>query len=176
MRARRMSMQAATLLLALGGVSATLAQVQLQGGVVAGGGGYTSGATYSGSATVGQSAVGRVVGGAYWVASGFWGDGGTITAVDNPTPEMPTEYALLQNYPNPFNPATTIGFDLPNRSHVLLVVFNTLGQEVATLVDGEVDAGRHEVTFEAKTLASGIYFYRITAGSFVATRRLVVLR
>jgi hypothetical protein len=90
--------------------------------------------------------------------------------------EIPTSFALEQNYPNPFNPATTIKYALPARSRVTLAVFNTLGQQVATLVEGEMEGGHHEVTFDASSLASGVYLYRLTAGDYVQARRLVLLR
>ena len=86
------------------------------------------------------------------------------------------EFALLQNYPNPFNPSTMIRYGLPNRSHVSLTVYNTLGQRVTQLVNGEVDAGYHEVKFDGKDLSSGVYFYRMTAGIYTSTRKLVVVK
>ncbi|MGA9120399.1 MAG: T9SS type A sorting domain-containing protein, partial [Bacteroidota bacterium] len=79
---------------------------------------------------------------------------------------QPERYVVEQNYPNPFNPTTTIGYDLPKTSHVLLVVFNTLGQRVATLVDTEQPAGRYQTVFDGKSLASGVYFCRMQAGNF----------
>jgi len=84
--------------------------------------------------------------------------------------------ALSQNHPNPFNPSTTIRYAQTHRSHVTLTVFNTLGQKVAELVNGEVEAGQHEVKFNGRALASGVYFYRLQAGAFVETRSLVVLQ
>jgi hypothetical protein len=90
--------------------------------------------------------------------------------------ELPQEYRLEQNYPNPFNPSTTIRYGLPARSHVSLTVFNALGQQVAQLVNGEIEAGYHEVQFNASELSSGVYFYRIQAGTFVETKRLLLLR
>jgi photosystem II stability/assembly factor-like uncharacterized protein len=88
----------------------------------------------------------------------------------------PGEFRLLQNYPNPFNPTTTIRYALPNRSRVTLSVFNTLGQQVATLVNDTHDAGYHEVRFDGTGLASGVYFYRFRAGEYVATKRLLLIR
>jgi hypothetical protein len=87
-----------------------------------------------------------------------------------------TGFSLSQNYPNPFNPSTTISYGLPTRSHVTLRIFNVLGQEVATLVDSEVQAGRHQVRWDAGRLASGVYLYRIQSGTFVETKKTVLVR
>jgi hypothetical protein len=87
----------------------------------------------------------------------------------------PREYELSQNYPNPFNPTTTIRYALPHRSQVVLGVYNTLGQHVATLVDGSQEPGYHDVRFDGNGLSSGMYFYRLQAGSFVQTRKLLLL-
>jgi hypothetical protein len=89
---------------------------------------------------------------------------------------IPERFALLQNYPNPFNPTTTIQYALPHRSHLTLAVFNSLGQQVATLVSGEIGAGHHSVQFDGSNLASGVYFYRLQAGSFVVTKKLVLVQ
>ncbi len=88
----------------------------------------------------------------------------------------PEAYMLGQNYPNPFNPSTTIRFRLPRKSSVHLAVFNALGQRVATLVQGEQEAGYHEVRFDGSNLASGVYLYRLTAGGFAQTRKSVLTR
>ena len=100
----------------------------------------------------------------------------TIGAVDAGRGNIPGAFLLAQNYPNPFNPSTTIKYELPQRAHVTLTVFNTLGQQVATLVQGEQVAGYHEAVFDALGLASGVYLYRLQAGDFVQTRRLVLVR
>jgi hypothetical protein len=101
---------------------------------------------------------------------------GTLVSVNSPTQTIPREFELLQNYPNPFNPSTTIRYSLPQRSHVMLTVFNTLGQQVATLVNGSQDVGYHDVRFDASGLASGVYFYRLHAGGFVQSKRLLLLK
>lgn len=89
---------------------------------------------------------------------------------------IPTEFALSQNYPNPFNPVTSIKFALPQASQVSLVVYNLLGQQVALLVNEAREAGYHQVSLDGHTLSSGVYFYRLEAGSFVATRKLMLLK
>jgi hypothetical protein len=93
-----------------------------------------------------------------------------------PDERAPNRFVLFQNYPNPFNPSTTIRYVLPDRSRVTLTVFNTLGLKVATLVEGEQEAGYHDVQFDASGLASGVYFYRLTAGNVVEAKSLVVVR
>ena len=97
------------------------------------------------------------------------------TAGSAGTNEFPTSIQL-GNYPNPFNPTTTISYALPERTYVQITVFNTLGQQVAVLVDGSQEAGERSVSFDATGLPSGLYLYRLTAGKYVETRKLVVLR
>ena len=100
-----------------------------------------------------------------------------IVSVENqPGVGVPRVYVLEQNYPNPFNPSTTIRYGLPSRSHVTLSVFNTLGQLVAVIQEGEQEAGFHEAVFDASGLASGVYLYRLRAGDFVQSRKLLLLR
>lgn len=105
---------------------------------------------------------------------------GSATGVYEPLAK-PAAFALEQNYPNPFNPETAIRYDLPEASHVRLSVYNPLGQEVAMLVNEQEPAGSYQVKFNAGTVPSGVYFYRLeastsSAGSFVQTRKLVVLK
>ncbi len=85
-------------------------------------------------------------------------------------------FALLQNYPNPFNPTTAISYELSANSHVTLKVYDILGRDVATLVNGQRTAGEHSVTFDASRLPSGVYFYRLQAGSYTATKKLMLLK
>lgn len=94
---------------------------------------------------------------------------------------LPTEFALDQNYPNPFNPSTEINFALPVPSQVRVDVFNVLGQRVTTLVDGQMPAGNHSVTWygndnDGSQVSSGVYFYRITAENFASTKKMMLLK
>jgi photosystem II stability/assembly factor-like uncharacterized protein len=93
-----------------------------------------------------------------------------------PPKGIPTDFVLQQNYPNPFNPGTKIEYGLPERAYVTLKVYDVLGREVATLVDKEVNAGYHQVTFDGSKLSSGLYFYRLSAGKYTATKRLMLLK
>jgi hypothetical protein len=99
-----------------------------------------------------------------------------VTFVAPSISDLPHTFLLNQNYPNPFNPSTNIRYGLPHKSGVQLTVFNTLGQRVTQLVSGEQEAGYHEVHFDASGLSSGVYFYRLQAGTFVETRKLILLR
>lgn len=89
---------------------------------------------------------------------------------------LPDRIYLHQNYPNPFNPSTIIRFSLPQRSHVTLKVFDVLGTEVATLVDGRLDAGEHAVSFDGHDFAGGLYFYSMTVGRFTQIRKAILLK
>jgi M6 family metalloprotease-like protein len=88
----------------------------------------------------------------------------------------PVEYSLMQNYPNPFNPTTTISYSVPKNGLVTLKVFDILGREVTSLVNEAKEAGIYSVTFNASNLPSGIYFYNITSGNFIATKKLILLK
>ena len=85
-------------------------------------------------------------------------------------------YSLSQNYPNPFNPSTTIIYQLPAQIHVTLKVFDVLGREIATLVNSVEQPGYKSVNFNANNFASGVYYYRLQAGNFIETKKLVLLR
>jgi len=89
---------------------------------------------------------------------------------------LPSSYMLHQNYPNPFNPSTRIAFDLPDNSRVSLKIFDVLGREVATLLDEQMEAGRHLVSWNADGMPSGVYFVRLDAGPFSGTRKLLLMK
>ncbi|NWF89587.1 MAG: T9SS type A sorting domain-containing protein [Ignavibacteriaceae bacterium] len=98
-----------------------------------------------------------------------------LTAVETES-NIPSEYALEQNFPNPFNPETSIKFSIPQREYVSVVVYNNLGQEVATAVSQEFEAGSYRLKFEGTELSSGVYFYTIKAGNFVQTKKMVLMK
>ena len=101
---------------------------------------------------------------------------GGITAVKAAKTGVATTFELSQNYPNPFNPSTQIDFSIPQQSNVQLKVYNTLGQVVATLVNGNLSAGSHSVNFDARNLASGMYIYRLSAGNFTSVKKMLLLK
>lgn len=105
----------------------------------------------------------------------FEGEGWFKEASQEPS-NLPAGFALCQNYPNPFNPTTTFEYALPKRSHVKLEVFNLLGQKAVTLVDEAQDPGYRTFNWKTSNLASGIYFYRLTAGDFSETRRMMLVK
>ncbi len=101
---------------------------------------------------------------------------GTILDVKKGVVSMPNSFSLYQNYPNPFNPTTTISFALPSQSVVSLKVFDMLGREVSTIVSGELQAGTYTRQWNASAFASGVYFYRLQAGTFNETKKLLLLK
>lgn len=101
---------------------------------------------------------------------------GSRKAISVESTSLPKSFGLSQNYPNPFNPTTRIDYQLPNDAHVTIKVYDVLGREVATLVDGQQTAGYHEVSFNGASLASGIYFYKMTAGNYTAVKKLMLLK
>ncbi len=92
------------------------------------------------------------------------------------TANIPNKFNLNQNYPNPFNPSTSIKFELPEASFVNLTIYNVLGAEVATLVNEKLEPGTYTKNFNASKLTSGIYFYRLTAGNIVITKKMSILK
>jgi len=106
----------------------------------------------------------------------YYKKGAITTGIAANQNNNPTEYFIGQNYPNPFNPTTTINYQIPELSYVTLKVYDVLGSEVTTLVNEEKSTGSYEVEFNASTLPSGIYFYRLQAGSFVETKKMVLLK
>ncbi len=89
---------------------------------------------------------------------------------------MPTEFLLSQNYPNPFNPSTKIRYSIPQSSNVIIKVFDILGNEIETLVNEEKPVGTYEITWYAENLPSGIYLYKLQAGNYLETRKMILMK
>ena len=89
---------------------------------------------------------------------------------------LPTEYRVEQNCPNPFNPSTEIKYQLPEKNHVKLIIYDVIGNKVATLIDQIVEPGYHSVLWDASKYASGVYFYSFRSGSYNATKKLMLLK
>jgi hypothetical protein len=99
-----------------------------------------------------------------------------LTGTQNISSNTPKKYSLSQNYPNPFNPTTKISFDLPKQGFVSLKIYDVLGKEVAKLVNEHRNAGNHIIDFNASYLSSGVYYYRIEAGNFVETKKMLLIK
>lgn len=100
----------------------------------------------------------------------------TLTGTANNTEEIPTSYSLSQNYPNPFNPSTNISYGLPKAGLVKLVIFDVLGREIKTLVNGYKAAGMYEISFDASGISSGVYFYKVESGDFSSIKKMVLIK
>jgi hypothetical protein len=99
-----------------------------------------------------------------------------VTSVESNNSEIPSSFELEQNYPNPFNPSTTISYSAPELSFGTLKVYDVLGNEIATLVNEEIPVGSYDVGFNAINLPSGVYFYKIQAGDFVETKKMILMK
>jgi len=99
-----------------------------------------------------------------------------LTSVNEDQNKLPNSFSLSQNYPNPFNPTTTINYSVPTASHVIIKVYDLLGRQVATLVNDNNPAGNYSVKFDGSKLVSGVYFYRMEAGSFSQTKKLILMK
>lgn len=100
----------------------------------------------------------------------------TITGIDEPGDYIPLHFGLGQNYPNPFNQITAIDYELPVKCHVSIMVYNAFGQAIAMLVSEYREPGRYRVTFNPVNLPDGVYYYRIKAGEFLETKKMLLLR
>jgi hypothetical protein len=157
--------------------SAAFAQYTIQSSVIGAGGGPASNGTYSMNGTVGQSVIGPVSGSGFIVGQGFWHTAGSTSGVPTPGNGVASGYELDQNFPNPFNPSTTITFSIPERQKVTLRILNLLGEEVERAIDGVwMEAGQWKYEFQASNIPSGTYIYRLEAGNFVKSRKMVLTK
>ena len=102
--------------------------------------------------------------------------GGILVGIEPPGNEIPNEHSLSQNYPNPFNPSTIIKFEIPKSSNVTISVYDVLGNELKILVNENLKPGTYKVEWDASNYPSGIYFYRLTAGTFAETKKMVLIK
>ena len=109
------------------------------------------------------------------LSSTYWFELGTVSEVPVPPP-VPTAFRLFQNYPNPFNPTTRIQYSVPSTQYISLKIYDVLGREVALLVDGIRQPGTYTVRWDASRFSSGVYFYRLQAGKYVDTNKMILLR
>jgi len=121
-----------------------------------------------------------IVGGTFTTAGGinanYIAKWGTPYGIKNINAEIPEYFSLSQNYPNPFNPNTKIQFALPQKSFTKLIVYDYLGREITTLVNEQLNAGIYEADFDGSNLSSGVYYYRLTAGDFIETKKMILVK
>jgi hypothetical protein len=155
------------------------AEVEQRTWVVASGGGYVAGTSRDHWCTAGQPAVGISGGTLYVQSSGFWYPTQhcyPFSSVPDPTAALPTEYSLAHGSPNPLGAVGSIVYAVPVAGHVRIGLYDVTGREVQRLVDEPVESGQHEANLRTPDLAAGIYFCRMEARGFAATRKLVLLR
>ncbi len=148
------------------------AAIVMSRSVVGSGAGGGAGSGYQINGTVGQAAIGRLGGPSWLHEAGFWSGPPLPTAAET----VPGSFWIGQNYPNPFNPTTTIRYGLPKAARVELALYDPTGRRVALLVDEDQAAGVQEVTLRADDLASGVYFYRLVAGDYRETRKMLLVK
>jgi hypothetical protein len=159
---------------------------QIQRQVLDGGGGmWLASSSYKLSSSIGQSITGTQGGATKKVYSGFWNpwvvEMSPVEQEEEDLNQLPREFGLSQNYPNPFNPTTVIEYALPKSCDVRIKVYNILGQEVRNLANERQEAGYKSIAWDGKDdhgqeVSSGIYFYRIVAGNFVKSKKMVLLK
>jgi hypothetical protein len=155
-----------------------LAQNQIPLSVISNGGERQANANYVITGTLGQVGTNITASTNYQIQSGFWylfyQD--VVVNVEDEENIVPITYKLEQNYPNPFNPSTIIKFAVPVRNRVLIKIYDLLGAEVLTLINEELDAGWYEKKFDAGSLSTGIYIYRMQAGNYVSTKKMLMVK
>jgi hypothetical protein len=161
------------------------AQHQMPNSLLGNGGATSSNSNFQMQCAIGEPAIGESSNASFALQAGFLYTataGVTVDVDEEAHVEMPQVYALHGNFPNPFNPATTIRYDLPKPERVMLKIYNLIGEEVATLVNDEPQAaGYHAAIWDGRdkngrVVASGVYVYRMQAGSFVMTRKLALIK
>jgi Secretion system C-terminal sorting domain len=158
-------------------IGALKAQIKISRNVFGNGIGNLTNGSQNIHSITGQTLTGISKNQIYTSEVGFWYAAyRVVTEVTNPQDLLPVIFELFQNYPNPFNPTTMIRYSIPQSSFVNLKVYDILGREVATLVNEEKQPGQYEIEFNAYQLFSGIYFYRLHAGSFIQAKKMILLK
>lgn len=153
-----------------------LAQYSISNSVFSNGGVPISSATYSLNSTVGQTLIGIMQNTSYQNEVGFWYSTRVYVGIEAEEDQLPKKFELYQNYPNPFNPVTHIKYAVPKLSQVRIEIYNILGQKVRTLLNEEKPPGYYVVEFDASSLASGFYIYKMQADGFVNIRKMIVTK
>ena len=154
----------------------TPAQTVLKSGVMGNSSSAAGSAGYQIKGTAGQVFTGSAGNSANTVEGGFWYQAEELITGIEALEELPKTFRLEQNYPNPFNPSTTLQFAIPKREKVVLHLFDVLGRHLATLLNEEKEAGIYKLNFDGRNLPSGVYFYRIQAGQFSQTRKMLLVK
>lgn len=157
--------------------SQTFPQFQIPFSVISSGGIQQSNSSYTLNGSLGQAIIGQSQNTINQVQAGFWYIyyQNVMTDIAEET-ILPTEFKLEQNYPNPFNPSTIIKFAIPERASVLIKIYDPLGSEVRTLINEEMDRGWYTREFNAVGFASGFYIYRMQAGNYISTKKMLVIK
>lgn len=154
-----------------------LSQHQIPFSVLSSGGTNQSNPSFNLIGTVSQTFIGSSTSASHQVQAGFWQlYHQTVSTNINNDALLPIEFKLEQNYPNPFNPNTIIRFAMPERANVLLKIYDLLGGEIITLVNEEKEAGWYNIHFNAVELASGFYIYKIKAGSYSSSKKMLIIK
>ncbi|OGU79601.1 MAG: hypothetical protein A2W11_05380 [Ignavibacteria bacterium RBG_16_35_7] len=145
--------------------------------LISSGGGQQANSAYTINGSLGQTIIGNGENTIHQAHAGFWQMYYQNVMVNVPDDDLlPIEFKLEQNYPNPFNPSTIIKFGIPEQSIVLIKIYDVLGSEVKTLLNQEMDKGWYELLFNAAGYSSGIYIYRMQAGSYANTKKMLMIK
>ena len=158
------------------GYNFAFSQNQISQSVFGNGSTPISSSTYYLTSTLGQNAIGLTQNTLYQHSVGYWYGFNIIVGIVNTEDQLPKQFDLYQNYPNPFNPVTHIKYAVPSVSQVYIEIFSILGQRVRTLVNEQKTPGYYTIVFDASSLASGFYIYRMRAKGFLSTKKLLILK
>ena len=157
-------------------VGPLFSQYAVKSSTLGNGGGILSNADFRSSSTLGQSFIGSTGNTNFNSYCGFWYSVNIYVGVATEDDLLPKRFELYQNYPNPFNPVTKIKYAVPKPTHVRVEIYNVLGQRVRTLVNEEKQPGYYTIDFNAGSLSSGFYIYRLEASGFSSVKKMIVTK